>query len=85
MDNTSLPTEPAPVALSFLGHHTGMSVKTLKQAFLDNLFFVQGKPVALATKHDYYMALAYLVREWYGRKLHKKTALLQFATFRQSF
>ncbi|MEM9090620.1 MAG: glycogen/starch/alpha-glucan phosphorylase [Cyanobacteria bacterium P01_F01_bin.53] len=40
-----------------------MSVEALKQAFLDNLFFVQGKPVALATKHDYYMALAYLVRD----------------------
>ena len=40
-----------------------MSVETLKQAFFDNLFFVQGKPVALATKYDYYMALAYLVRD----------------------
>ena len=44
-------------------HHTGMSVEDLKQAFLDNLFFVQGKPVSLATQHDYYMALAYLVRD----------------------
>ncbi|MEM9150584.1 MAG: glycogen/starch/alpha-glucan phosphorylase, partial [Cyanobacteria bacterium P01_F01_bin.3] len=40
-----------------------MSVEDLKQAFLDNLFFVQGKPVSLATQHDYYMALAYLVRD----------------------
>ncbi len=44
-------------------HRTGMSVESLKQAFLENLFFVQGKPVALASKHDYYMALAYLVRD----------------------
>ena len=44
-------------------HHTGMCVVDLKHAFLDNLFFVQGKPVSLATQHDYYMALAYLVRD----------------------
>ncbi|MEO0408338.1 MAG: glycogen/starch/alpha-glucan phosphorylase [Cyanobacteria bacterium P01_A01_bin.135] len=42
---------------------TGISVAAIKRSFLDNLFFVQGKPVALATQHDYYMALAYLVRD----------------------
>jgi starch phosphorylase len=42
---------------------TGISVETLKRAFLDNLFYVQGKFPALATKHDYYMALAYTVRD----------------------
>ena len=61
--NSLLSTEFEKAASSSSNHHTGMSVETLKQAFLDNLFFVQGKPVALATKHDYYMALAYLVRE----------------------
>ena len=45
-----------------------MSIEAIKRAFLDNLFFVQGKPVALATRHDYYMALAYLVRD---RMLHR--------------
>ena len=35
----------------------------IKRAFLDKLFYVQGKFPALATKHDYYMALAYLVRD----------------------
>ncbi|MGK7889562.1 MAG: glycogen/starch/alpha-glucan phosphorylase, partial [Leptolyngbyaceae cyanobacterium] len=45
------------------GHRIGLDIETLKQAFLDNLFFVQGKPAALATKHDYYMALAYTVRD----------------------
>ncbi len=58
-----LQTEAAKAASFSSGHHTGMSVETLKRAFFDNLFFVQGKPVALATKHDYYMALAYLVRD----------------------
>ncbi|HKU89891.1 MAG TPA: glycogen/starch/alpha-glucan phosphorylase [Steroidobacteraceae bacterium] len=35
----------------------------LKHAFLDNLFYIQGKFPALATKNDYYMALAYAVRD----------------------
>ena len=42
---------------------TGLSLETLKRAFLDNLFYIQGKPPALATKHDYYQALAYTVRD----------------------
>jgi starch phosphorylase len=42
---------------------TGLSVEALKRAFLDNLFYVQGKFPRLASKHDYYMALAYTVRD----------------------
>lgn len=42
---------------------TGLSVETLRRAFLDNLFYVQGKFPQLASKHDYYMALAYTVRD----------------------
>lgn len=42
---------------------TGLSVETLRRAFLDNLFYVQGKFPLLATKHDYYLALAYTVRD----------------------
>ena len=38
--------------------------EAIKKAFLDNLFCVQGKTPALATRHDYYMALAYTVRDW---------------------
>ncbi len=45
------------------GNRTGVTIESIKQALLDNLFFVQGKPVALATQHDYYMALAHLVRD----------------------
>ena len=40
-----------------------MSKEALKHAFLDNLFYIQGKFPALATKTDYYMALAYAVRD----------------------
>ena len=55
----------------FTQDRTDISVDTIKRAFLDNLFFVQGKPVALASKHDYYMALAHVVRD---RMLHRWNA-----------
>jgi starch phosphorylase len=45
-----------------------LSKDAFKSAFLDNLFYVQGKIPALATRHDYYMALAYTVRD---RMLHR--------------
>src|ERR1019366_9687683 len=35
----------------------------LKRSFLDNLFYMQGKFPVLATGTDYYMALAYAVRD----------------------
>jgi len=44
-------------------HRTDLSREALKQAFLDNLLYLQGKFPALATVHDYYMALAYTVRD----------------------
>ncbi|NJM65293.1 MAG: glycogen/starch/alpha-glucan phosphorylase [Acaryochloris sp. RU_4_1] len=46
-----------------LSNRTGMDSETLKGAFLNNLFYVQGKFPALATQYDYYMALAYTVRD----------------------
>ncbi len=42
---------------------TGLDLETLKRAFLDNLFFIQGKYPTNATKNDLYMALAYTVRD----------------------
>ena len=44
-------------------HRTGLTKDALKRAFLDNLYYVQGKFPALASKHDYYMALAFTVRD----------------------
>ena len=46
---------------------TGTSPETLAQAILDNLYYVQGRLPELATKNDWYMALAYTVRD---RLLH---------------
>jgi glycogen phosphorylase len=42
---------------------TSTSVPALKQAILDNLFYVVGKRREVATDMDYFMALAYTVRD----------------------
>lgn len=42
---------------------TGTDVETLKRAFADHLFYIQGKFPEIATKNDFYMALAYMVRD----------------------
>jgi starch phosphorylase len=42
---------------------TALSKEALKNSFLDDLFYVQGKFPGLATTNDYYMALAYAVRD----------------------
>ena len=47
---------------------TGLTVETLKRALADNLFYAQGKFPAIATKNDFYVALAYTVRD---RQLHR--------------
>nr|WP_245788601.1 glycogen/starch/alpha-glucan phosphorylase [Spirulina major] len=47
---------------------TGMSPETLKRAFADNLFYIQGKYYRWATANDFYMALAYTVRD---RLIHR--------------
>jgi hypothetical protein len=49
-----------PVAES---DRTGLGKDALRRAFLDNLYWVQGKFPALATPHDHCMALAYTVRD----------------------
>ncbi|HEY7817132.1 MAG TPA: glycogen/starch/alpha-glucan family phosphorylase, partial [Vicinamibacteria bacterium] len=41
----------------------GGSVEDLKQSFIDNLFYVQGRFIPVASPNDFYMALAYTVRD----------------------
>ena len=53
---------------------TGLNVETLKRALADNLFYLQGKFPGIASKHDYYMALAYTVRD---RMLQRWLATVQ--------
>ncbi|UCE77058.1 MAG: glycogen/starch/alpha-glucan family phosphorylase, partial [Gammaproteobacteria bacterium] len=58
---------------------TGMSVDSIKRAYQDNLFYVQGRDWDVATLNDYYMAAAYTVRDrlldrWLSTaKTYKKT------------
>ena len=47
----------------FEGPRVALSQAALKQAFLDNLYYIQGKFPALATRKDYYLALAYTIRD----------------------
>ncbi len=53
----------APSPISPDDERTAFSKEALKRAFLDKLFYMQGKFPALATKRDYYLALAYVVRD----------------------
>ncbi|ATS17766.1 glycogen phosphorylase [Parathermosynechococcus lividus PCC 6715] len=53
---------------------TGMTVQTLKRAFVDNLHYIQGKDATFATPYDYFMALAYTVRD---RLLHRRIKTAQ--------
>jgi starch phosphorylase len=45
------------------GLRTGLSAEDIKQAFLDNLFYLMGRMPAVATKNDFYNALAVTVRD----------------------
>ena len=42
---------------------TGLQRDAIRQSFINNLFYVQGKFPKLATTNDYYMALAHTVRD----------------------
>ena len=48
---------------AFAAHPTEIDRDALKQAFLHKLFHIQGKFPKLATQNDYYLALAYAVRD----------------------
>jgi glycogen phosphorylase len=53
----------APVEIQVEDDRTGMDLETLKRAFIDNLYYIQGKDKNFATAYDYYMALAYTIRD----------------------
>ena len=54
----TLKVRPAPVSI-----HTECSTEALRQAVLNNLVYMQGRYQEIATPYDWYMALAYSVRE----------------------
>ncbi|MEY2979147.1 MAG: Maltodextrin phosphorylase, partial [Cyanobacteriota bacterium] len=61
LPGTSPPDPACPIQVE--DDRTGLSITTLRRALADNLFYIQGKSPALATRNDYYMALAYTVRD----------------------
>ncbi|HEY9759430.1 MAG TPA: glycogen/starch/alpha-glucan phosphorylase [Oculatellaceae cyanobacterium] len=42
---------------------TGVGVETLRRAMADQLFYMRGRYPGNASKHDYYLSLAYVVRD----------------------
>lgn len=57
---------------------TGLGVDTIRRAILENLNFIQARIPQIATKNDWYMALAYTVRDrMLGRWVRSTQALRQ--------
>src|SRR5512144_2989795 len=42
---------------------TGLDAESIAQDLIDNLHYIQAKPPRAATRNDWYMALAYTVRD----------------------
>ena len=64
MTNRSQTPEPSSTPMPDREHtRTGMSKEALKQAYIDNLFYIQGRFREVATQNDLYMAAAYTVRD----------------------
>lgn len=72
---TSIITNPKNSSIKVEDDRTGLDTNTLKRAFLDNLFYIQGKGPENATKNDLYLAMAYTVRDRIMRRwLHCQKA-----------
>jgi glycogen phosphorylase len=63
MKMTSSNKIPANQNKSCEDNHTGESVETLKRAIMDNLYYREARVPAVATRNDWYLALAYTVRD----------------------
>jgi starch phosphorylase len=61
--NATLPSPSQSAWVPAEDGRTGLSVGTLKRAIIDNLFYTQGKFPEIADQNDYYLALAYTVRD----------------------
>ncbi|MDY6948450.1 MAG: glycogen/starch/alpha-glucan phosphorylase, partial [Pseudomonadota bacterium] len=63
LDTSTASADVAPAGQPYEDERTALTKEAFKHAFLDNLFYVQGKFPALATLNDYYQALACAVRD----------------------
>ncbi len=52
-----------PTASAHEHTRIGLSKRALRRAYVDNLFYLQGRFPEVATRHDLYMAAAYTVRD----------------------
>ncbi len=69
MTTTTKPLSSTHSSIIVEDDRTGTAPIALRRAFLDHLYYSQGKSLKLATNHDRYMSLAYaardrLVRRW---------------------
>jgi starch phosphorylase len=55
--------KPIPREIITEDDRTGLSIPTLRRAIADNLLYLQGKIPGIATTNDYYLALAYTIRD----------------------
>jgi starch phosphorylase len=60
MSTQAQPAAPAAVSEAV---RTGLSAEAFRRSILDNLFYVQGRFPAVATRNDWYMAVALSVRD----------------------
>lgn len=67
-------SQPINVRVHVEDDRTGTTVSTLKRALADNLYYIQGKDENFANLYDYYMALAYTVRD---RLVHRRIKTAQ--------
>ena len=63
-----------PLKVQVEDDRTGMSLETLMRAFVQNLYYTQGKDRYFATAHDYYMALSQTIRD---RLVHRRLKTAQ--------
>ncbi|ABQ26836.1 glycogen/starch/alpha-glucan phosphorylase [Geotalea uraniireducens] len=59
----SVAAVPSPADEGREEFRRGSAVDALTRAILDHLYFTQARPLTLATRNDWYMALAYAVRD----------------------
>src|SRR5664279_3956058 len=60
---SDISTELLPHVGAPMAQRTASDVDALVRSFLDNLLFIQGRPIERATVNDLYMALAHTVRD----------------------
>ncbi|MCM1984828.1 glycogen/starch/alpha-glucan phosphorylase [Lyngbya confervoides] len=72
-----------PPAIQIEDDRTGVTIPTLRRALADNLYYVLGKPPDGATLNDYYLALAYTVRDRLMQRWMASTHTHRLPTIKQ--